>query len=142
MLDTNLSQFSTILDHPDLRGDTLSSYIKQWLEDRLIPRTMSLAGGLTGTADTAVTTGSGEANYVKKGDLIRVVSTGECLRATADGSGTGITVARGVGGVAAVSAATSTVVGSLVIIGHATPQGSSLPTMLITQQTANYNYGL
>jgi hypothetical protein len=141
MLDTNLSQFSTILDHPDLRGDTLSSYIKQWLEDRLIPRTMSLAGGLTGTADTAVTTGSGEANYVKKGDLIRVVSTGECVRATADGSGTGITVARGVGGVAAVSAATSTVVGALVIIGHATPQGSSLPTMLITQQTQNFNYG-
>ena len=141
MLDTNLSQFSTILDHPDLRGDTLASYIKQWLEDRLMPRTMSLAGGLTGAADTAVTTGSGEANYVKKGDLIRVVSTGECVRATADGSGTGITVARGVGGVSAVSAATSTVVGALVIIGHATPQGSSLPTMLITQQTQNYNYG-
>lgn len=141
MLDTNLSQFSTILDHPDLRGDTLASYIKQWLEDRLINRTMALAGGLTGAADTAVTTGTGEANYVKKGDLIRVVSTGECLRATADGSGTGLTVARGVGGVAAVSAATSTVVGALVIIGHATPQGSSLPTMLITQQTQNYNYG-
>jgi len=141
MLDTNLSQFSTILDHPDLRGDTLASYIKQWLEDRLMPRTMTLAGGLTATSDTAVTTATGEANYVKKGDLIRVVSTGECVRATADGSGTGLTVARGVGGVAAASAATSSQVGSLVIIGHATPQGSSLPTMLITQQTQNYNYG-
>ena len=141
MLDTNLSQFSTILDHPGLRGDTLASYIKEWLEDRLMPRTLSLAGGLTGTADTAITTGTGEANYVKKGDLIRVVSTGEALRATADGSSTSLTVARGVGGVAAASAATSTVVGSLVIIGHATPQGSSLPTMLITQQTHQYNYG-
>lgn len=141
MLDTNLSQFSTILDHPDLRGDVLASYLKQWLEDRLMPRTMGLAGGLTGAADTAVTTNTGEANYVKKGDLIRVVTTGECLRATADGSGTSITVARGVGGVAAVSAATSTVVGTLVIIGHSTPQGSSLPTMLITQQVQNYNYG-
>lgn len=141
MLDTNLSQFSTILDHPDLRGDTLSSYIKQWLEDRLMPRTMSLAGGLTAAGDLTVTAGTGEANYVKKGDLIRVVKTGECLRATADGSAQSITVARGVGGVAAISAATSTVVGALVIIGHATPQGSSLPTMLITQQTQNYNYG-
>lgn len=141
MLDTNLSQFSTILDHPDLRGDTLASYIKEWLEDRLMPRTMTHAGGLTGGADTAVTTASNEANCVKKGDLIRVVLTGECVRATADGSGTSITVARGIGGVAAVSAATSTVVGSLVIIGHATPQGSSLPTMLITQQVHNYNYG-
>lgn len=141
MLDTNLSQFSTILDNPDLRGDTLASYIKEWLEDRLMPRTMSLAGGLTANNDTAVTTGANEANYVKKGDLIRVTSTGECIRATADGSGTSITVARGVGGVASVSAATSTVEGALVIIGHATPQGSSLPTMLITQQTHNYNYG-
>jgi hypothetical protein len=141
MLDTNLSQFSTILDHPALRGDTLASYIKEWLEDRLMPRTMALAGGLTGTADTAVTTGTGEANYVKKGDLIRVTSTGECLRATSDGSSATLAVARGVGGVSAVSAATSTVVGTLVIIGHATPQGSSLPTMLITQQTRNYNYG-
>src|SRR4051794_12602742 len=47
MLDTNLSQFSTILDHPAMRGATLTSYIKEWLEDRLMPRTMALAGGLT-----------------------------------------------------------------------------------------------
>ena len=142
MLDTNLSQFSTILDHPDLRGDTLSSYIKQWLEDRLMPRTMDLAAGLTdGIVTTLTVTTAGFGLYVKKGDLIRITQTGECVRATADGTSTTIAVARGVGGVAAVLATASTVVGTLVIIGHATPQGSSLPTMLITQQTQNYNYG-
>lgn len=141
MLDTNLSQFSTILDHPDLRGDTLASYIKQWLEDRLMPRTMSLAAGLTdGVVTTLTLVNAGEGLYVKKGDLIRITSTGECVRATADGTSATVAVARGVGGVAAVSAAAG-VAGSLVIIGHATPQGSSLPTMLITQQTQNYNYG-
>lgn len=141
MLDTNLSQFSTILDHPDLRGDTLSSYIKQWLEDRLVPRTMSLAVALTDGVMTTVTTNTGEAFYVKKGDLVRVTKSGECVRATADGTSTTFTVTRGIGGVAAATAPIDNTLGALVIIGHATPQGSSLPTMLITQQTQNYNYG-
>jgi len=140
MLDTNLSQFSTILDHPDLRGDTLSSYIKEWLEDRLMPRTFSL-GASAASADTVLTTGSGEGLYVKKGDIFRIISTGEAVRATADGTSTSVTVARAVGGVAAASAASGTS-NNCVIIGHATPQGSSLPTMLITQQTRSYNYGL
>ena len=140
MLDTNLSQFSTILDHPDLRGDTLSSYIKQWLEDRLMPRTMTLAGAITAAGSTTIQTAAGEAAYCKLGDLVRIVSTGEAVRVTATDSNTTLTVTRGVGGVAATTASTGAL-GSLIIIGHATPQGSSLPTMLITQQVQNYNYG-
>src|ERR1035437_5827268 len=70
MLDTNLSQFSTMLDHPDLRGDVAESYIKEWLEDRLIPRTMSL-GATAATSDTVLTVGTGEGLYVKKGDVVR-----------------------------------------------------------------------
>jgi len=136
MLDTNLSQFSTILDHPDLRGDTLASYIKEWLEDRLMPRTFSLAA-TAATSDTVFTTGTGEGLYVKKGDLIRIVQTGEAVRAIADGTSTSVTVARAVGGVAAATAATGAS-NSFVIVGHATPQGSSLPTMLITKQTRNF----
>ncbi len=136
MLDRNLSQFSTILDHPDLRGDTLESYIKEWLEDRLMPRTFSLAA-TAASADTVLTTGSGEGLYVKKGDVIRIVQTGEAVRAIADGASTSVTVARAVGGAAAATAATGTA-NQCVIVGHATPQGSSLPTMLITKQTRNY----
>jgi len=139
MLDRNLSQFSTILDHPDLRGDTLESYIKEWLEDRLMPRTFSLAA-TAASADTVLTTGTGEGLYVKKGDVIRIVQTGEAVRAIADGTSTSVTVARAVGGVAAATAASGTA-NQAVIVGHATPQGSSLPTMLITKQTRNYNYG-
>jgi hypothetical protein len=138
MLDTNLSQFSTILDHPDLRGDVAASYIKEWLEDRLMPRTFSL-GASAASSDTVLTTGTGEGLYVKKGDLIRIVTTGEGVRATADGTSTSVTVTRAVGGVSAASAASGTA-NSAVIVGHATPQGSSLPTMLITQQTRSYNY--
>lgn len=139
MLDTNLSQFSTILDHPDLRGDTLGSYIKQWLEDRLMPRAFALAA-TAAAADTVLTVGTGEGLYVKKGDIIRVTQTGEAVRATADGASASITVVRGVGGVAAATAATGAD-GSLVIVGHAAGQGNTLPTMLITKQTWNYNYG-
>jgi len=139
MLDTNLSQFSTMLDHPDLRGDVLESYIKEWLEDRLIPRTMSL-GATAATSDTVLTVGTGEGLYVKKGDVIRNVLSGEGYRAIADGTSTSVTVARAVGGVVAATSATGAA-GTLVIVGHATPQGSTLPTMLITKQTRNYNYG-
>ena len=139
MLDTNLSQFSTILDHPDLRGDVAASYIKEWLEDRLMPRTFSL-GASAASADTVLTTGTGEGLYVKKGDVIRIIQSGEAVRATADGTSTSVTVARAVGGVAAATAASGTA-NNCVIVGHATPQGSSLPTMLITQQTRSYNYG-
>ena len=138
MLDTNLSQFSTILDHPDLRGDVAASYIKEWLEDRLMPRTFSL-GASAASADTVLTTGTGEGLYVKKGDVIRIIQSGEAVRATADGTSTSVTVARAVGGVAAATAASGTA-NNCVIVGHATPQGSSLPTMLITQQTRSYNY--
>ena len=139
MLDTNLSQFSTILDHPDLRGTTLASYIKEWLEDRLLPRTFSLAATAS-TSDSVFTTAAGEGLYVKKGDVIRIVQTGEGVRAIADGASTSVTVDRAVGGVGAATAATGAA-NSCVIVGHATPQGSSLPTMLITKQTRNYNYG-
>lgn len=140
MLDTNLSQFSTILDHPDLRGDVLSSYIKQWLEDRLMPRTLGISVTVL-VGDVAITPNANEGLYVKKGDLLRITQTGECVRAIADGTSTTVGIARGVGGVAASAAAVNVNAGSLVIIGHATPQGSSLPTMLITQQLQNYNYG-
>jgi hypothetical protein len=139
MLDTNLSQFSTILDHPDLRGDTLASYIKQWLEDRLLPRTFSLAASAA-SSDTVLTTGTGEGLYVKKGDIIRIVASGEAVRASADGASTSVTVTRAVGGVGAASAASGTA-NQCVIVGHAAGQGNTLPTMLITKQTQNYNYG-
>ena len=135
MLDVDLSQFSTMLDHPDLRGDTLKSYIKEWLEDRLSPRVLSLAASAA-SSDTAITVGTSEGPYVKKDDVILICSTGERIRASADGSGTSVSVVRGVGGVAAASAASGGE-GTLIIIGHAASQGDTLPTMLITKQTHN-----
>ena len=138
MLETDMSQFSTMLDHPDLRGDTLESYQKEWLEDRLLPRTLTLSASAA-SSDTNIVVAAGEGSYAKTGDLIRVVTTGECVRVTAAASAS-LTVTRAVGGTAAASAATGAA-GSLVIIGHSAPQGSSLPTRLITQQTHQYNYG-
>jgi hypothetical protein len=138
MLDTDVSQFSTILDHPDLGGEKLGSYLKTWIEDRLIPRTSGLAA-TAASSDTNLVVTTSTGSYAKTGDLIRIVTTGECVRVTAAASSS-LTVTRAVGGTAAASAA-SGVDGSLVIIGHATPQGSSLPTRLITKATKNYNYG-
>lgn len=138
MLDTDTSQFSTMLDHPGLSGVKLESYIKEWLEDRLLPRTSALAA-TAASSDTNLVVTTGTGSYAKTGDLIRIVTTGECVRVTAAASAS-LTVTRGVGGTTAASAATGAD-GQLVIIGHATPQGSSLPTRLITKQTRNYNYG-
>jgi hypothetical protein len=67
--------------------------------------------------------------------------TGECLRATADGSTSTLTVARGVGGVAAATTAASGRRCQWSSSATRPRRASTLPTMLITQQTRNYNYG-
>jgi hypothetical protein len=137
MLDPDVSQFSTILDDPRLGAEKANSFLVEWLEDRLIPRVLSLAVSAA-SADTTITTGTGEGAYAKTGDILRIPATGEAVRVTSAGA-SALTVIRAVGSVAAASAASGSA-GTLVIVGGSNGQGGSLPTRLITQQTRNYNY--
>lgn len=138
MLDPETSQFSTMLMDSRLRQDKAESYKVEWIQDRLMPRVLSLGASATSAA-SVITTGSGEAAYAKTGDIIRVPSTGEAVRVTASDASASLTVVRALGSVAAASAASGGA-GTLIIVGGSNQQGAGLPTRLITQQSANYNY--
>ena len=139
MLDPDVSQFSTMLSDPRLPSEKAGSYIVEWLEDRLIPRVLSLAA-TAASGDTTFTTGTNEGLYAKTGDIIRIPQTGEAVRVTG-ASASALTVVRAIGSVAAATAATGALGGgTLIIVGGSNKQGGSLPTRLITQQTRNYNY--
>lgn len=136
MLDPDVSQFSTIL--MKLPKDKALSFKKEWLDDRLIPRTSALAASAA-TADTAFTVTTSEGAYFKVGDLVRITTTGECVRVTATAA-SALTVVRAIGTVSAATAASSATAGQLVIVGGSNAQGATLPTALVTATVANYNY--
>jgi hypothetical protein len=139
MLDPDVSQFSTMLSDPRLPSEKAASYIVEWLEDRLMPRVLSL-GASAASGDTAFTTGTNEGLYAKTGDIIRIPQTGEAVRVTSV-TASALTVVRAVGSVSAASAASGALGGgTLLIVGGSNKQGGSLPTRLITQQTRAYNY--
>lgn len=135
MLDPDVSQFKTILNK--LPTERAKSYKLEWLEDKLIPRTSGLAASAT-SADTAFTVTTSTGSYFKAGDIVRIVSTGEAVRVTATAA-SALTVVRAVGTVSAASAASGGD-GSLVIVGGSNEQGATLPTALITQRVAAYNF--
>ena len=139
MLDPETSQFSTMLMDSRLRSDKAESYKVEWIQDRLMPRVLSLGASATSAA-TTLTTGTGEAAYAKTGDIIRIPETGEAVRVTASDASASLTVVRAIGTVSAASA-NSGGAGTLIIVGGSNQQGAGLPTRLITQQVANYNLG-
>ena len=137
-LEADRQQFATMLMDSRLPRDKAESYKVEWLEDRLIPRVLSLGASATSAA-TTLTTGTGEAAYAKTGDIIRIPTTGEAVRVTASDASASLTVVRAIGGVAAASAASGGA-GTLIIVGGSNSQGAGLPTRLITQAAFNYNY--
>lgn len=135
MLDSDTSQFGTML--AKLPQERATSFKKEWLEDRLAPRTTGLAATAT-SADTNLTVTTNTGSYFKAGDIARIVQTGEAVRVT-DVGASAITVVRGIGAVTAATAAT-TADGGIVIVGGSNEQGATLPTALGTQRVAAFNY--
>ena len=135
MLDPDTNQFQTILGK--LPSEKANSFKKEWLQDRLVPRTTGLAASATSaTTVISVTTSTGP--YFKAGDIVRIVNTGEAVRVVSVATDD-LTVVRGLGAVTAATAQ-STADGGLVIVGGSNEQGATLPTALGTQRVAAYNY--
>ena len=80
---------------------------------------------------------TGEGAYFRKGDVIRVASTGEALAVSAAPSTDTVGILRSVGTVAAASAQSGV---DLVIIGNAAAQGATLGAEKVTKRVAQYNY--
>jgi hypothetical protein len=139
MLDVNTSKFFTMLDR--ISTEEARSFKEEWLEDQYLPTNLSLAASVPTSGDpaTAWTLATGEGDYIKVNDLLKIVQTGEVVRVTA-ATTSAATVARAWGSVSAATAASGTTLGGLLLIGNAGEEGQEIPTAIVTELVTNYNY--
>jgi hypothetical protein len=139
MLDIDTTQFFTMLDR--ISTEEANSFKEEWLLDEYLPTNLSVAASVPTSGDpaTAWTMATGEGDYLKVGDLLKVIQTGEVVRVTA-ASTSAATVVRAVGSVSAATAASGTTLGGLLLISGSAEQGQEMPTAIVTQLTTNYNY--
>ena len=108
----------------------------EWLADELLPRLTGLAASAA-SADTTLTLTAGTGQFFRAGDIFRIATTGENVAVTAMSTDTaGVT--RGIGSVAAATAASSGV--DVILVGNASQEGATIGTLKQTKLTANYNY--
>lgn len=135
LLDPDTSQFMTILNKLPSKVATREKV--NWLEDELFPNLTTLASGaITAAGQTAIAVATGTGAYFRAGDLVRVVATGEMLEVSSVSTDT-LTVVRGVGSVAAATAASGC---DLLIVANASAQGADYGTLKATQRVLGYNY--
>ena len=133
MLDPDNSQFTTML--MKLPEERATSFKVEWMNDELLPQHSGLAASAT-SADTNLQVTTGEGSYFRAGDIVRNADTNEPMRITGVAASS-ITVVRAIDGSTAVSSASTA---KLIRIGGSNEQGATLPSAVITQRAANYNY--
>jgi hypothetical protein len=136
MLDTDNTQFTTLM--MKLPASTASSFKEEWLEDQFLPKNTALSASAL-SSDTALAVTTSEGVYAKSGDIGKFVQTGEAFRIT-NVTASAWTVVRGIGTVTAATAASGTSQGGIIIVNGSNEQGAELPTAMVTEKTANYNY--
>lgn len=135
-LDVDNTQFTTLL--MKLPESTASSFKEEWEEDQFLPKNTALAA-TAASADTTLTVTTNEGSYAKVGDIGKFVQTGEAFRITTVGA-SAWTVVRAIGSVSAATAASGTTQGGIIIVSGSNEQGGTLPSAIITELSANYNY--
>lgn len=135
--DKNMSQFTTLL--MKLNPSTAKSFKEEWMEDELKPTNTAASASITAAGSTAIAITTNEGLYAKAGDVILVVQTGEHMRVTT-AAASAWTVVRGIGSVAAATALSGTTLGGLMVVSGSNSEGATLPTALVTEKTANFNY--
>lgn len=134
--DKDVSQFSTML--MKLSPQTAVSFKEEWMEDVFLPKNTALSVSAA-SADTAFSITTDEGNYAKVNDIALIVQTGEHVRITGVGA-SAWTVVRAIGSVSAATAASGTSLGGILIVAGAAEENATLPTALVTEKTASYNY--
>jgi hypothetical protein len=136
MVDTNTSQFGTML--MKLGASQARNFKEQWLEDEFLPTNTALSASATSGATTLSTTTS-EGAYAKAGDIAVIIQTGEAVRIT-ESFASAWSVVRGIGSVAAATAASGTTLGGVIIVNGSNEEGAEMPTALVTEKSTNFNY--
>lgn len=105
--------------------------------DELPDRTLKINNGAGyNTSATSLTVDAGAAEWVRVGTIIVNSATGEIMRATADGSGTTLTVERNIGG----TSFTITDNDDLFVAGSAYAEGASSSNPVSFDPTTDFNY--
>lgn len=112
-----------------------NNYKFEWMEDSLLSRWVTCPAGVTDTA-TEITLGASEGGLVSANDLLKVVETGEVLRATLIANDK-ITVTRAYG---TTSAKAIPAGAKILVMGNAMMQGSGAPAEKYHQPVPVFNY--
>lgn len=134
--DVDNTQFSTLLMR--MGASEAKSFKEEWMEDQYLPQNTALSASAA-SADTYLTVTTNEGSYFKVGDIGKFVQTGEAFRVTAVGA-SALTVVRAIGSVSAATAVSGTSQGGILRVHGSNEQGATMPTSLVTEKTANYNY--
>ena len=131
LLDPNEAPLTAIT--MKLRSVSSISPKVEWMEDDYIPSSDTVNGTIGSTILTLVVDNGG---YFRVGDVVKVLSTGEVVHVTAVATNN-LTITRSVG---ATAAATITDGDTLLIIGNANAENSTMRTIFTAQKTALFNY--
>lgn len=133
-IDPQASPALTIISRESRSKDCSATTIN-WFEDEPVPM-WTTGTGSQASGVTLITVA--DATFIQAGDLLKVVSTGEIMRAIADpASSTTVAVTRGYAG---ASAATITSGASILNLRAARMEGDVSPEAIATQKTAKTNY--
>ncbi len=103
-----------------------------------LPARVLTVNAAVAIGDAAITvTNADDNNFVVPDTLLLNTTTNEIVRATANGASTTITVSRGAAGSTAVAMAATQ---RLVVIGHASIEGSGKPNPVSFDPTTDYNF--
>jgi hypothetical protein len=118
-----------------LRRSTAINPEYSWVEDVLMPKSATANGAHTST-DTAIALQSGEGSYFRAHDILKDTTSGEIMKVTSVASDT-LTVTRSWGATAAASIADND---ELLLLGNASAEGATRPTIKTTKTTKVLNY--
>lgn len=135
ILEDDDSQFVQM--YMNLESRPAKSQKVEWLEDELLPRVTQIAGALTNNGVT-ITVAANTAGYFRKGDIARIAETGENVLVQAVAATNQLTVVRNYGN--NVNAAITITTGDLIRLGNAAVEGDTLGPIVMTKQSAKYNY--
>ena len=114
--------------------DPKYNHFRDEVPDRVLK--INNGGGYNNSATSLTVDSDGDIKFVTAGTTLVNLNTGEVMRASADCSGTTLTVERNVGG----TSSTITDNDDIAIIGHAAVEGSTSPTALAYDPTTDFNY--
>lgn len=134
MLEPDEAPLTTMLQKTSKRA--AYSQKVEWLSDELVPRLTTLSASATSSA-TALSVATGTGTYFRPGDVIRIATTGENCAVSAVSADTVYVVARTLGAVTSISAASGV---DVIKVGNAAAEGATLGTLIQTKKVANYNY--